>query len=105
MKEFAWAVAGFLGIGAWVVVLGALLDLGIIGVEQGPWATIALVLWKLAISYRLYMLQASTFEIYAYFGGVVRNGAIAVFIGYLVWARFLSGWLETHAKGLETLLR
>ncbi len=83
-QELGWAVGGL--VGSLVIVLGisslAASDLlGNLGVR---YALLGLTVWKLAISYWLYMLQARSFHLYEYFGGQVRNGAVVVIVGYFL---------------------
>ena len=54
-----------------------------------PYLLLILVVWKLGISYVLYMLQASSFGIYEYYGGTVQNGWIGLILTYIAWRMLL----------------
>lgn len=83
-REIAWAVGGLAGTFALVLGLFALIS----GVpELEPYQSYLLVsifVWKALVSYRLYLLQSRTFEIYQYFDGPVRNGLILVAAGWFL---------------------
>ena len=55
------------------------------------YAFLAATVWNLGIGYYLYVLQSRSFELYRYFGGLVRNGIWVVFLGYYLGSRLLSG--------------
>jgi len=85
-RELAWIIGGF--IGATVLAIGILVlyNNGIIQSRSGiQYAGLVLVVWKLAIGYIVFSLQARTFELYEYYGGVVKNGIwvliLAAFFG------------------------
>lgn len=65
-----------------------------------PYCVIALTVFKIGISYYLFILQDRSFELYVYFGGAVKNGLPFVIIGAIVVRQLLAG----HAQ-LEFLLR
>ncbi len=50
----------------------------------GPYLGLVLLVWKLGVSYWLYVLQSRTFGLYEYYGGPVHNGLIVVVAGFFV---------------------
>lgn len=85
-RELAWAAGGFAG--SAVLIFGILhLHLnGLLAEPSLPYALLALTVWKLWVSYRLFVLQSRTFELYEYFGGEVKNGMLVV-LAALFFAR------------------
>jgi hypothetical protein len=47
-------------------------------------ALLVITVWKLGLSYALYLVQRRTFHIYEYYGGAVRNGLGVVIAGAIV---------------------
>ena len=84
VRETLTAVAGFVGS---CVLFGALimtsvaLDLPDAALK---YLFLALVIWKLGVSYLLAELQGRGFEVYAWYGGVARNGLFVAVAGGLV---------------------
>lgn len=62
---------------------GGILDKGSL-----QYAMLVLVVWKLAIGYALFVMQASTIELYQYYGGVLNRFGLPV---VLLGAFFLRG--------------
>jgi hypothetical protein len=88
-KEIGWAVGGVVvQIGLAVALLVAF-ERGLMPERAVPYALLVLVVWKLLVSYRLYQLQAGSFELYEYFGGTVKNGMLLVFVGLFFGPRLL----------------
>ncbi len=84
-KEIALAVGGFVGTLIIAVVVLALIDRGVIGSRLGiRLAVLAIVGWKLGVSYALYLLQNRTFHIYEYYEGAVRSGARLLAVGVFI---------------------
>lgn len=85
-REVAWVVGGFLGTLALVVGVGFLLDgLGAETAEiYRPYFGVTIFAFKALVSYRLYLIQNRTFEVYQYFGGVTRSGFALVAVGWLL---------------------
>lgn len=79
-KELVIAVLGLIGSAVLVFGFIALTDQGIFSEGSVQYGMLAILVWKLGISYWLYMTQAATFDIYTYFGGIARNGIIVVFL-------------------------
>jgi hypothetical protein len=86
-RELRLAVGG--AIGSLVLVVGlALLVRQVAGLAA--WLSYLLtlvVIWQLGITYALYTLQARTFGIYEYYGGIVQNGLPVVFVGFILDGR------------------
>ena len=80
-RETLWAVAGFLGNLGFSLGLIFLAGLGVLPGPAVPYAVVGLTIWKLLVSYKLYLMQSQTFDLYEYFGGVARNGLILVILG------------------------
>lgn len=99
-RELAIATSGF--------ALSAALGFGLMTAAEGqdiaeravPYLVIGLTVFKIGISYYLFILQDRSFELYTYFGGVVRNGLPFVIIGAIAVRRLLGD----HAV-LDFLLR
>ncbi|MEM1201622.1 MAG: hypothetical protein AAGN66_00185 [Acidobacteriota bacterium] len=89
-RELAWAVGGFAGSAALVVALGVLTGRGILAGVGIQYALVGLTVWKLLVSYRLYLLQARSFGLYRYFGGAVRNGFLVILVAFIFGPRLLA---------------
>lgn len=88
-REAALALGGFAGTAALFVGLVTLEVNGAIGGVAISYAVVALVVWKLAVSYWLYVLQGRTFGLFEYFHGATKNGLLVVFAGYFLSRRLL----------------
>ena len=102
-REVALAVGGFVGTAVLFVTLVKAAAGGLISGVAIKYAVTFLVVWKLAVSYWLYVLQGRTFDLFEYFHGATRNGMLVVFAGY-----FLSRRLFSFVDSLEpwgTILR
>ena len=64
---------------------------------------LGLTVWKLAISYILYTLQESSFEIHEYYGGAVRNGLLIVLLGAFFGRKYLAQFLTVDLLRLVLL--
>jgi hypothetical protein len=82
-KEVALAIVGFVGNAVIVVAFGSLLVGEVIPETFVPYLVLVHIVWRLGVSYWLYVLQARTFGIYEYYGGPVRNGLPILVVGYL----------------------
>jgi hypothetical protein len=80
-RELALAVGGFAGSAVISVGLILLAQREILTASSAPYAVIVLTVWKLVVSYILYMLQNRSFHLYEHFGGGVRNGFAAAMVG------------------------
>ena len=89
-REMGIAIGGLVGnLVLLLGVLGTFDRLGFDGELTLPYLLLVVVVWKLAISYVLYMLQAGSFGIYEYYGGTVQNGWIGLILAYLAWNMLL----------------
>lgn len=88
-KEIALCVAAFLGTGVLGALVIALARAGIIP-SGAPLrlALLAIVTFKLTITYYIAMVQERTFHVYEYYGGPVRAGG-----GILAAAYWLNGFV------------
>jgi ABC-type transport system involved in multi-copper enzyme maturation permease subunit len=93
-RTLAVVVGGLIGMAALFFGVVALVESGLVPRESIPYLRLILVVWKLGISYYLYMQQAGTLELYRYYGGPVRNGILAVIAGFFVWTRVATRVLE-----------
>ncbi|MFC1742666.1 hypothetical protein ACFL35_01635 [Candidatus Riflebacteria bacterium] len=77
-RELLYAVLGFVGnflIVSGILVLAYKKILSGYGIE---YVLILLTIWKLGITYFLFVLQSRTFHIYEYYGGTVKNGLFPI---------------------------
>lgn len=84
-KELAVSAAGFVGTAVLAAIVIALYRRGLLP-EGVPirLAVLAVTAYKIVISYFLHQLQSTTFEIYRYYGGPVRNSRFIIIGGYLL---------------------
>jgi len=80
-RETIIAICGFAGNFVLSIGIGTLLYNGTLPQGVGPYLGLGLIVWKLGISYWLFVLQSHTFGIYEYYGGTVQNGLIVVVAG------------------------
>ncbi|MEL7059361.1 MAG: hypothetical protein AAGN46_04955 [Acidobacteriota bacterium] len=100
-REAVWAVLGL--VGAFALLLAIAWSDGQ-GLLPAPWdqvAVLAVVVWKLFVSYRLYVLQARSFGLYEYFGGTRRNGLAVVVVAFLVAPAILGALPDFFAAWLR----
>lgn len=90
-RELGLALGGLVGTAGLLVLLGWLRYQDLLGDVGFSYAVVGLVVWKLLVSYWLYVLQARTFGLYEYFGGTVRNGALVVVLALFLRPRVLAG--------------
>lgn len=89
-RELAAAAGGFVGGAGLLYLLLSLIGGEVVPQRGLPYLLTILVLWKLGISYWLYVLQARTFELYTYFGGTVRNGIVVLIAAFLLEVRMMA---------------
>lgn len=84
-KEVALCAAAFVGTGLLAALVLALIDAGVIpdGLPLRL-AMLAIVAFKLGITYYLSEVQARTFHVYEYYGGPVRSPRAVLTAGYLL---------------------
>ncbi len=95
-KEIAWVVAGVVGSLGMVFALDWAYRSGVISGTALPYAFLALVVWRLAVSYRLFQLQERTIELFEYYGGAVKNGVFVLLAGSFFLGPRLARALEGH---------
>lgn len=81
-REALWVVGGLAGS---VVILLCIIQVGeLVGTLGTSYLLVGLTVWKLFVSYWLYILQSRSFHLYEHFGGRVRNGMLVVVLGFFV---------------------
>ncbi|RDH42814.1 hypothetical protein [Zooshikella ganghwensis] len=75
-KEVAWIALGLAGSCLGVFAIATALSQGFIDESMIPYLLIILTVWKLGISYKIFVLQNNSFELFEYFQESVSNGAI-----------------------------
>ena len=95
IKEVLWAVGGFFGTAILTIGIALMNGAEIVGEVGVQYLIVGITVWKLLVTYRLYLLQARTFSLYEYFGGTVRNGLLVVFLATFLRPQVLanSPWL------------
>lgn len=100
-RELALAVGGFVGSLVITVAVLLLASKEILSAAGVRYAMISLTVWKLAVSYWLYVLQSRSFALYEHFGGTVRNGLAVVFIAAFARGRVLAAVPQLWAAVLS----
>ncbi len=77
-KEVAIAIGGFTLTGLLVLLIVGLAATGHVPQDGLPYAFLALTAVKLGVTYWIHLLQSSTFEVYEYYGGAVRQGFLVI---------------------------
>lgn len=80
-REIALALVGLVGAAGLALLLGWTLAAGYLPPSQAWWAGLAVTLWKMGVSYWIFVLQRRTFDLYEYFGGRARNGVLVLVAG------------------------
>jgi hypothetical protein len=83
-RELAIAIGGFVTSAAVLFLLLYAMGDGVLSQQSLPYALLGLTVVKIAVTYWLHVTQAETFEIYTYYGGVVRSGVMVLFAGYML---------------------
>jgi hypothetical protein len=83
-KELLLALVGFAGNFILKIGFGVLLTAELLPEVLAPYLYLVILVWRLAISYWLYVLQSQSFGIYEYYGGTVQNGVFILVLGYFV---------------------
>ena len=93
-RECVWLIAGFVAIAATAFIV-SLLVVNDVLVEEADirYAFVVVVVCKLTMGYVVYVLQSRTIEIFEYYGGVVKNGAMILVIAWFVDARLDWSWM------------
>jgi hypothetical protein len=84
-RELALCAAAVIGTAVLAAVVIALFDAGVLP-EGIPvrLAVLAIVAFKLGITYYISIVQDRTFHVYEYYGGAVRNAGAMLAAGYLL---------------------
>jgi hypothetical protein len=84
-KEIALCAAAFAGTAVLAAIVIALFDAGLLP-PGAPvrLAVLAIVAFKLSISYYIELVQSRTFHVYQYYGGPVRNAGRLIAAGWIV---------------------
>ena len=90
IKELLWAIGGFVGTLVLTFGIFGLRAAETIGDVTLEYLVVFLLVWKLLVSYKLYLLQARPFALYEYFGGAVRTGLFVVLIAAFLRPRVLA---------------
>jgi hypothetical protein len=89
VRETLVALGGFAGTVVLVGIMLALAASDTLNDRGVAYAMVFVSVWKLGVSYLLHRLQSQGFEIYAWYGGVVRNGIFLALFGGLFLRRLL----------------
>jgi hypothetical protein len=82
-KEITWAAIGAAGTVALAAVISALIAAGYLtSLTAIRLVVLGVATWKLSISYYISHIQNHTFEVYRYYGGVVRAATYVLVAGY-----------------------
>jgi hypothetical protein len=96
-REILWAIAGFCGNVALILTIFTVAATDLIGELGIQYALVGLTVWKLLVSYSLYLLQSRSFHLYEHFGGQVRNGIVVViiasFLTHKLFATLSAFWI------------
>lgn len=80
VREAMLASIGLLGSLGLAFGLLYLWQTGILDKNSLQYAMLVLVVWKLAIGYALFVMQAATIELYQYYGGVLNRFGLPVVV-------------------------
>lgn len=89
-RETVLVVAGAAGTVALALLFAAALQAGWLSRGDTWWALLGVTLWKMGVSYWVFVLQSRTFDLYTYFGGRVRNGLLVVLAAFFVRGQVLA---------------
>lgn len=103
VRETLTAIAGLVGSG--VILTGLLLLASAADLPQASikYLFVVLILWKLGVSYLLAELQGRSFAVYAYYGGVARNGLFVALAGGMLLRPRVAAALESSLLQLVLL--
>jgi hypothetical protein len=97
-RTLVWVAAAVVGSLGFIAGLDLASARGWIPRGAIPWEALVLVVWKMTVGYVLHEEQSVTSELFAHFGGRLRNGAYVVAAGF-----FVHGWLAKWIVTLPTL--
>jgi hypothetical protein len=84
-RELGWVIGGFIGSTVLAVTILVLYGNNVIHSESGiQYAILVLLVWKITVSYTVFTLQARTFELYEFYGGIVRNGIWVLLLAFFL---------------------
>jgi hypothetical protein len=83
-RELACVLVGFAGSFGLFIAMVALYAGFDLPERALAYLFVALTVWKLAVTYVLCEIQSRGFEIYTWYGGIVRNGIAVVIAGALL---------------------
>lgn len=89
IKELLWAVGGFVGTVLLLFGLLYIAEAELVAPVIIQYLLVFLIVWKLTVSYWLYLLQARTFALYEHFGGIVRSGLMVVLVGFFLQVQLI----------------
>jgi len=88
-KEIAWLLGGLGAAALLVAATSVALGGGVIETRHVAYASLVVLVAKLAAAYAVHILQSRTIEIYEYYGGVLRNGLPIAVASFLIGPRLL----------------
>jgi hypothetical protein len=88
-RELAIALGGLGAVVVALVMIVVLVEVGMVYGTGVKYALLALTLIKLATGYSLYVTQRRSFDLYEYYGGVIRNGVGIVILGFIIGPRLM----------------
>ncbi len=83
-KETSLVVLGIAGTAALAFGLFLAFEAGYLDRTSIKYAILILPVWKIGIGYYIYLIQAGSFGIYEYYGGLVRPGIVVVIAGFFL---------------------
>jgi hypothetical protein len=86
LRETVLAAGGFLGNVVLVLAMAAVYEAGVLTQTAIPYALLTVTVWKLGLSYVLYVIQSRSFHLYEYYGGTVHNPVLVLVVAF-VWGR------------------
>lgn len=81
-KELALVGGGFTATFALLLLIFSLAGTEVVSQRMLPYALLSLLIVKLGVTYWLHALQSSSFEIYEYYGGIVRQGFLVILAAF-----------------------
>lgn len=86
-REVVATLIGLLGTATLAALSLSLYSTGRIAEDAFGYAVTVVIVWKLAVTYMLHLMQHRSFEVYEYFGGPTRNGMLVLLAGFLLRSR------------------
>lgn len=85
-REIAVCVVGLVGALFLQLAIGAAVGFGVVDKAAVPYLILVVLGWKLACAYAAGFMQQNAMELYEYFGGIKKNGAV-VLVAAMVFVR------------------